>query len=878
VRELPSGTVTFLFTDIEGSTRLLHDLGDGYADALAEHRRVLRTAVARHGGVEFGTEGDAFFVAFARARDALAAARQGQDALAGGPIRVRMGLHTGEPQVSDDDYVGIDVHRAARIAAAGHGGQILVSKVTRDLVGDDGLRDLGDHRLKDLASPERIFQVGDAEFPPLKTLYRTNLPVQHTSLVGRDRELAEVRALLDSSRLLTLTGPGGIGKTRLAIQAAAEVAEDFPDGIFLAELASISDTDLVLPTVAHAAGIAESPPEPIEATLATALSSARTLFVLDNLEQVLGAAPALASLLSSCANLSILVTSRAPLHVTAEREYAVPPLSSEEAVALFADRARAVKSDFETDGSRQDVSAICDRLDRLPLAVELAAARVKLLPPRKLLSLLEQRLPVLSAGALDRPERQRTLRATIEWSYGLLNDVERAAFARLGIFAHGCTLAAAEAVAGADLDTLFSLVDKSLVRQEEGPEQEPRFALLETIHEYALERLAASGEHDEVARTHAEFFLRFAVDAGPALIGSEQGLWLERVGAEHDNLRAVLDWSLRTGELETGLRVAGGLRRHWELFAPIEMRAWLDHALPRAAAGTTRGLAESLFLSGRLDLVRGEYDEAERQFHRTYPMSLELGDAVLATWVLSQLGWISIIRGDYELAATHAAQALDKARACGEWRALLAALNITGGAALELGDLAHARSTYEEAAALARRHGDVANVGVMVANVAEAAVQQGDYDAADALLEEALTIARDMEDRIGEFAAILDLATVANYRERFEDAEAHFVEGLLLLGDGGEAYRYPETCGQLAISAAGQGELERAARLLGASDAEYERIGAAPGVADRVRFDAVLERARSELGDVAERAYADGRAMSRDEATSYACRERPSSP
>jgi len=650
VRELPTGTVTFLFTDIEGSTRLLHDLGDEYAAVLAEHRRVLREAFGRHHGVEFGTEGDAFFVAFASARDAIAAARDGQNALASGRVRVRIGIHTGEPQVSDGDYVGIDVHRAARIAAAGHGGQILVSKVTRDLVGGEGLRDLGEHRLKDLAAPERIYQVGDEEFPQLKTLYRTNLPVQPTRLVGRERELEDVRELLDTSRLLTLTGPGGTGKTRLAIQAAADVAERFPEGVFLVELAAVTETGHVLPAVAHAAGIPEAPPQRIEETLAAALGSARILFVVDNFEQLVPAAPTLARLLSACGNLALLVTSRAPLHVSAEREYAVPPLSSEEAFALFIERARAVRADFQPNGGAPAVEAICERVDRLPLAIELAAARIKFLPPQKLLSMLEQRLSVLSAGARDLPERQRTLRATIEWSYGLLDDAERDVLARLGIFARGCTYAAAEAVAETDFDTLFSLIDKSLVRQEEGLDGEPRFSLLETIREFALDRLAASGEHDEVARRHADFFLAFTAEAGPALVGADQGRWLERVRVEHENLRAVLEWSLGPGDLEAGLEIAGSLRRYWESHAPSEMRAWLDQALPRAPDEPSSGLAESLLLSARLDLVRGDYDKAEAQFEPAQRMFVALGDKRMEAFVLSQLAWTSLVRGEYELA------------------------------------------------------------------------------------------------------------------------------------------------------------------------------------------------------------------------------------
>jgi len=870
VRQLPTGTVTFLFTDIEGSTRLLHELGDDYAPVLAEHRRVLRDAFARHDGVEFGTEGDAFFVAFASAREAIAAAREGQEGLAAGPVRVRMGIHTGEPQVSEGDYVGMDVHRVARIAAAGHGGQILVSKVTRDLVGGEGLRDLGEHRLKDLAGPERIYQVGDAEFPPLKTLYRTNLPVQTTPLVGRERELDDVRALLETARLLTLTGPGGTGKTRLAIQAAAEVAERFPDGVFLVELAAVTDTSLVLPAVAQAAGVAEAPPQPLEETLSAALGSARVLLVLDNLEQLVAAAPTLAELLAACGSLSLLATSRAPLHITAEREYSVPPLSPDEAVALFVERARAVRSDFHPNGGAPAVEAICERVDRLPLAIELAAARIKFLPPQKLLSMLEQRLSVLSAGARDLPERQRTLRATIEWSYGLLDEAERRVLARLGVFARGCTFAAAEAVAEADFDTLFSLVDKSLVRQEEGPGDEPRFSLLETIREYALDRLAAAGEHEETARRHAEFFLAFTDEAGPALVGADQGQWLDRVAAEHENLRAVLEWSLGPGDLETGLRLAGALRRYWEAFAPSELRAWLDRALPQAGDEPSRGLAEALLLSARLDLVRGDYDAAERQFERAHPMFLAVGDERLAAFVLSQFAWTSLVRGDYELARSRADEAVAAARECGDGWALMAGLNVVGGAAIELGDLERARATFEETVGIARGNGDLVNVGVLLSNVAEVAVHQGDYDAASPLFEESLAIARRLGDPQGEAAAVLGLGSVANHRGRHDEAIALLTDSLLLLRNEGEAHRVLETFCQLAVAAAGRGDLERAATLLGAGTAGYEQLGAAPGVADRARFEAVLEQVRAELGDAAEAAYAAGRALGRDEAIAYA--------
>ncbi len=489
--ELPTGTVTFLtflFTDIEGSTKLLHELGDAYADALAEHRRLLREAFARHGGVEVDTQGDAFFVAFARARDALVAAAEGQAALEPGPIRVRMGLHTGEPLVTEEGYVGIDVHRAARIAAAGHGGQTVVSQTTYDLVvsqttydlaGSDGLRDLGEHRLKDLSAPERIFQLGEGEFPPLKTLYQTNLPIPATPFLGRERELGEVGETLARSdvRLLTLTGAGGSGKTRLALQAAAEAADDYPQGVWWVPLAPVREPNDVVVTASRALGAGGS--------LEEAVGDRRLLLLLDNFEHVIAAAPELTALLAQCPNLDVTVTSRERLQLDGEHVYPVPVLDRSEARELFAARARAVRPDFEPNGSLDE---LCARLDDLPLALELAAARTSILSTEQLLSRLGARLDLLKGGR-DAEVRQQTLRATIEWSYDLLEPDEQRLFARLAVFRGGCTLEATEGICDADIDQLQSLVDKSLVRIRD----KDRFWMLETIHEFAAERLRESG-------------------------------------------------------------------------------------------------------------------------------------------------------------------------------------------------------------------------------------------------------------------------------------------------------------------------------------------------------------------------------------------------
>ncbi len=455
MRELPSGTVTFLFTDIEGSTRLLHELGDAYADALAEHRRVLREAFARHDGVEVDTQGDAFFVAFARAADALAAAGEAQAGLGEGPIRVRIGLHTGEPLVTEEGYVGIDVHRAARIAAVGHGGQVLVSQSTRELAGADRLRDLGEHRLKDLTAPERIYQLGDGDFPPLKSLNQSNLPEQPTPFVGREKELGEVLALLGDQkiRLLTLTGPGGSGKTRLAVQAAAEAVDDHEHGVWWVGLQAVRDPELVLPAIATTLGA--------NTDLETHIGDKRMLLALDNLEQVLGAAPQIGGLLASCPKLRLVVTSRELLRIAAEREYAVPPFVEQEGVGFFLGRARAIRADFQPD---ERVREVCRRLDNLPLALELAAARVRSLSSAQILERLERRLPLLTGGPRDAPERQRTLAAAIGWSYELLTPEEQQVFRRLAVFAGGYTLEAAEEVAEADLDVL-----QSLAREEPAP-------------------------------------------------------------------------------------------------------------------------------------------------------------------------------------------------------------------------------------------------------------------------------------------------------------------------------------------------------------------------------------------------------------------------
>jgi predicted ATPase/class 3 adenylate cyclase len=559
--ELPTGTVTFLFTDVEKSTQLLAQLGtDEYGRVLEEHRFRLRHAFDP--GYEVDTQGDALFYAFGRADDAVAAAAAGQRALEGLPLRVRMGVHTGEPSLVGDGYVGLDVHRASRICAAAHGGQVALSQTTRDLVTVDA-RDLGEHRLKDLTQPQRLYQLVapglETDFPPLRTLENrpTNLPSQSTPLVGRGAELEALSALLeeDDVRLVTLTGPGGTGKTRLALHAAAEAVELFRNGVWFVSLEAVAEPALLLPTIAQTLGLYESGDTRLETAIGEHLRGQQVLLVLDNFEQLLDAARAVNDLLEASPGVQILVTSRAPLSLAAEHVFPVPPLllpdptalvqvdalSQYEAVQLFVERAKAVAPTFAiTSENAPAVAELCVRLDGLPLAIELAAAWVKLLPPQALLARLSRRLELLRGGARDRPERQQTLRAALDWSFDLLDEEQRRLFARLSVFAGGFRLDGADSVCGADLDGVEALLENSLLRSEERPDGEPRFYMLESIRDYAREQLERNDEANAVQERHARWFAKWLVarmderrQLGARGRGARQHPGRARVGARH---------------------------------------------------------------------------------------------------------------------------------------------------------------------------------------------------------------------------------------------------------------------------------------------------------------------------------------------------------
>ena len=819
VREnLPSGTVTFLFTDVEGSTRLLHEHRAGFADLLAEHRRALRDSFTSHGGVEVDTQGDAFFVAFPRAADAITAAAEARHALESGPIRVRMGIHTGEPIVTDEGYVGIDVHRAARIAAAAHGGQIVLSETTRGLLESDAvIRDLGEHRLKDLIEAERLYQLGDGDFPPLRTLDATNLPIAASPLVGREDDLAELVAQLSNgTRLLTVTGPGGTGKTRLALQVAAEFVGRLRDGVFWVPLVGLSDPELLQSEVAQAIGAPDD--------LAGFLRGRELLILLDNFEHLLDAAPAVSSVLAASGGLRVLVTSRAPLHVSGEQEYRLEPLPGKEAAALFAERARAVGRELAPDST---VEAICRRLDGLPLAVELAAARTKLLAPQRLLERLDSVLPMLTGGARDAHERQRTLRATIEWSYDLLDAASKELFARLAVFTGSFPLEAAEEVSGADLDALAALVDSSLLK----PMGDDRFLMLETIREYALERLATSDEANEVRRRHANFFLALAERSYEHRFDAEAE-WSARLEFDHDDFRAALDW-LFENDRDRTLELAGALGWFWMSHGFLaEGRGRLAGAIAGSAA-TGRPRARALTASGCLVARHGEVDEGRVQVEEGIALWRDLGERDELASALDLLGWLLVY---------------------------------------DAGDDPGSLEAFEQSLELRRVLGDEAGETRALVGVCQVLVALGKVERGEALSSDLL--ARGEDDARTRHFAIHFLADCSLIRGDCAEAEERYRESLLAALELGDVVETSIEVQGIAMAKAGRGEWARALELAASVEALWRSLGTDLHVAfwDRL-LERYLGQARIALGTDVDAAHARGLELPFDEAVALALQD-----
>jgi predicted ATPase/DNA-binding SARP family transcriptional activator len=970
--ELPTGTVTFLFTDVEGSTRHWEEHPEAMGEALARHDTLLRQAIESEGGVVFKTFGDQFCAAFASAPEALGAALAAQRRLGTqawgevGDLRVRMALHTGVADEREGDFYGPTLNRLARLLAAGHGGQILLSGAVQELVREHlpegtSLQDLGEHRLPDLVRSEQIYQCHSpdlpADVPPLETLERrrNNLPAQLTPLLGREREVAGVRELLQGSsragadetppreragalvRLVTLTGPGGVGKTRLALQVAAELLEAFADGVFFVSLAPIRDPNLVISSVAQTLAVKETGGRPLLESLKESLREKELLLLLDNFEQILDAAPLVAELLAASPRLKVLVTSRAALRLRGEHEFPVPPLavpdprhlppleglSQYAAVELFIQRAANVKPDFAvTDETAPAMAEICYRLDGLPLALELAAARVRLFSPRALLSRLESRLKLLVGGARDLPTRQQTLRNTIGWSFDLLDETEKTLFRRLSVFVGGFTLEAVEAVCNAEgdwdvdvVDGVASLVDKNLLRQGEGTDGEPRFTMLETIREYARDCLAQSGEAEAIWQHHARFFLSLAEQAEPQLHGRDQVAWVERLETEHDNLRTAVEWALAREEASVGLRLAASLGFFWAMRGYItEGRARLVGLLALAGEGGTAARARALIGAGRLATIQSDLGAARSLLAESLALGQVLGDKWIIAVSLLDLGNVDSQQGDYTAARSRWEGGLALGRELDDRWLIAVSLYGLGRVLSNQGDYGTTRSLCEESLTLGRELGDRMIIGWSLFSLAAIAIQQNDPDAGRSLAAEGLALARELGDKHTIAHFLLHLEQVALYQNDHGAVCAHGAESLALgreLGDqeviaasflhlGQVAHRqgndeaahsqyeqalllYREVKSQpgiaksllrLASLATMRGRARRAAGLFGAAEALREALGAPLPPAEQGDYERDLAAVHAALGvEAFTSAWAEGRALTLEQAVRVALGE-----
>ncbi len=902
--EPPTGTITFLFTDIEGSTRLWERQASEMSRALARHDQLVREAIEGRDGYVFKTVGDAFCAAFGSAVDAVAAALDVQLAMAGEPwgespaLVVRCGLHTGTAEPRDNDYFGPTLNRVARLLSAGYGGQVLLSEATETLTqgllpaGCD-LRDLGTHRLRDLEREERIWQLLHRElrvdFPPIRTLRarHDNLPPQHTSFVGRERERDALKSLLldNTPRVVTLTGPGGAGKTRLALETAGDCIDSFADGACFVPLAAIRETALVVPAIAKGLGLRESGERPLAEALGAYLHDRELLLVLDNFEQLVDAAPVVAELLEA-PRVRALVTSRAPLHLYGEHEFAVPPLTTPaeagihlevlaecESARLFVERAQAVDSRFElTAENAPAVAEICRRLEGLPLAIELAAARIKLLTPQAMLDRLDSRLQLLIGGARDMPERQRTMRATVEWSHALLDDDEQALLRRLAVFSGGFTLDAAEDVCAFDEPTdvlagVASLLDKSLLRRHDGAGGEIRLLMPETVREFAFERLEQSGELARALDRHASWALRFAELASPELHGPRQLARLAACEDDHDNFRVALSRLAERGGGNAGLRLALALAPFWRLHGHLsEGRQWLERMLAVGEPDIDPRLrADTLLWRGRLAMRAGDNAAARAFLEAAVICAQDAGNPPTRGRAITLLGWVAFTEGTIgkglELCGESVAllrttndrwglaealhflghmqadatglesardaweESLHLCRQLGDGRSLAQPLKDLGLIAARRGERGLARRLYEESLALLRDIGDKFDVAETLGRLGELSLSSGDADDAMVRFRDALALSREQDNKETVVAMLMRCAEAAETRSDYSQAARFLEEGLSIARDLGHDRLIGAALHNTAYVALHDGEVEASKAMFAESLCLHRGLG-----------------------------------------------------
>jgi predicted ATPase/class 3 adenylate cyclase len=913
--DLPSGTVTFLFTDVEGSTRLWEQHPQAMRLALARHDTLIEERVEQHGGVLVRPrgEGDSRFAVFSRASNAVAAASAIQQALHAEPwpvetpLQVRLALHTGEADLREGDYYGSAVNRCARLRAIAHGGQTLLSQATHDLVRDSltpsaELRELGEHRLADLQRAEQVYQLlvagAPADFPPLRSLEASphNLPLQLTSFVGREAEIAAITRALATTRLLTLTGAGGAGKTRLALQVAANLVADYPDGVWFVDLAPLADPALVPATAAAVLGVRDSSERPAQESLVAALRSRRVLLLLDNCEHLLEACARLAdALVRGCPRVMVLATSRAPLGLAGETVRRVPSLAlpeqnrveplerltQYEAVRLFIERAVAARGDFQvTSATAPALAEVCWRLDGIPLAIELAAARVRVLGLEQLARRLDDRFRLLTGGSRTARPRQQTLRALVDWSHDLLSEGERILLCRLSVFAGGWTLEAAEAVCAGEgieadevLDLLGGLVDQSLVLAEELPATsraagEVRYRLLETIRQYAAEKLEACGEDDATQARHANYFLALAEEAVPHLMRREQLVWIARLEAELDNLRAALRWYLEQGAAREGLRLCEAMLYVWYLGGMMtEVRAWFAGllALPAAQAASTER-ARALGHAGMFAHVQGEGAVGQSQLEEALALGRQIDDRVAVAWALQYLiGWTYDAGDPRVIARLEESLALYRELE-DDWgiaEALLHLADLVAG----LGDPRLARTYLDEALVVARRTGERRHLGMVRERLGHLSFAAGDLADARTWWEESLALYQELGDVTGVATLENALGDLALRQGAHDAARAYYTSSLQRQQGWQGANAIVCSFAGLAAVALGQGQAVLALRLAAASVARSTRAGF-PLEPDVERTIAAAQAALDE--PTAAAAWAEGKSMTLDQAIAYA--------
>ncbi|HVB71920.1 MAG TPA: tetratricopeptide repeat protein [Ktedonobacteraceae bacterium] len=909
--KLPTGTVTYLFTDIEGSTERWERHPEVMRAAVAQHDVLLRSIIEAHRGSVFKTAGDAFYVAFAVALDALTAAVAAQRALAAEtwpteirPLRVRMAIHTGAAEQRNNDYFGQALNRVARILSAGHGGQILLSGAAQGLVSDilpQGvtLRDLGEHQLKDIQRLEQIFQVAAVdlpfEFPPLRTLdsHPNNLPIQMTPFVGRERALETVAGLLRRKdvRLVTLIGPGGIGKTRLGLQIAADVVDAFPNGVFFVDLSTTREADAVLSAINQTIGIREVDDRALLEHLKDLLSG-QALLLLDNFEQVIDAAPLIVKLLVLCLGLKVLVTSRAALSLSGEHEYHVLPLtlptfrppfdlaelSQYEAIALFLQQARSVKSDFQlTLSNATAIIEICKSLDGLPLAIELAAAHIKLLPPQAMLKRLEHRLRLPKGEWRDRTERQQTLRGAIAWSYDLLDDDEKKMFVQLAVFNGGCTFEAIVAICPIVenlvvdlLDVLNALTDKSLLRPQEQENDEPRFTMLHTIRDFALEQLSKSGDAEVLRHRHFTYYLSMAEEAASALMGSEQRRWLEQLECEHDNLLAALWWCVENAEIELGLQLAGALWRFWLMRGYLhEGRYWLDKFLLSEATPMIALATRARVLKGASVLAcrQKDYERAVLLADEALALGQALSNQEILSGAYTSLAEVAYMRGNSERAAALFEENLKIRRTLSDRRGTASLLNNLGNVLLQQGALERATSLFEECLSLFRMVGDELALASVLNNLGEVERQRGNHERAFLLYEESLKLSRGLKYTWGIAASLTNLGAIARNQGNYRQALGYYKESLSLFYEMGEKLGIALCFEGLAEVEYAQHHLEYSVRLLTLAEMLRQSIGTDVLQFELPAHESLDKSLRSALGhDAFETLWRTGRMLSLDQA------------